>query len=154
MYKRQALAAIHLGRERGYRFHVYADETRPLLQGARLTTYELHAHSIPVTLLCDNMASQVMKNGWVQAVMVGCDRVAANGDCCNKIGTNGIAILARYYGIPFYVCAPTSTIDLTLSHGDQIPIEQRPGEEVTSLWYEHPMAPEGIEVYNLSLIHI
>ena len=143
-----ALAPIHLGHERGYRFHVYADETRPLLQGARLTAYELQANGIPVTLLCDNMASQVMKNGWVQAVLVGCDRVAANGDCCNKIGTSGVAILARHYGIPFYVCAPTSTIDFSLSHGNQIPIEQRPPEEVTSLWYQHPMVPQGIDVYN------
>ncbi len=143
-----ALAPIHLGHERGYYFHVYADETRPLLQGARLTAYELQANGIPVTLLCDNMASQVMKNGWVQAILVGCDRVAANGDCCNKIGTSGVAILARHYGIPFYVCAPTSTIDFSLSHGGQIPIEQRPPEEVTTLWYQHSMAPQGIDVYN------
>ena len=96
-----ALAPIHLGRERGMRFRVFADETRPLLQGARLTAFELMANNIDVTVICDNMASQVMKNGWVQAVMVGCDRVAANGDVCNKIGTSALAILAKHYGIPF-----------------------------------------------------
>ena len=124
------------------------DETRPLLQGARLTAFELAAHGVDVTVICDNMASQVMKNGWVQAVLVGCDRVAANGDVCNKIGTSGLAILAKYYGIPFYVLGPTSTVDLRMADGGLIPIEQRPAEEVSSLWYQKPMIPQGVKVYN------
>ena len=143
-----ALAPLHLGKERGMQFTVYADETRPLLQGIRLTAFELAADAIDVTVICDNMASQVMKNGWVQAVMVGCDRVARNGDACNKIGTSGLAILAKHYGIPFYVLGPISTIDLSLVTGDEIPIEQRPAEEVTTLWYQKPMAPQGVKVYN------
>jgi methylthioribose-1-phosphate isomerase len=143
-----ALAPIHLGRERGYKFRVFTDETRPLLQGARLSAFELAAHGIDTTVICDSMASQVMKNGWVQAVLVGCDRVAANGDACNKIGTSGVAILARYYGIPFYVCAPTSTIDMNARTGADIPIEERPAHEVTEMWYEARMAPEGVNVYN------
>lgn len=143
-----ALAPIHLGRERGMHFRVYTDETRPLLQGARLSAFELMADGVDTTVICDNMASQVMKNGWVDAVFVGCDRVAANGDACNKIGTSGVAILAKYYGIPFYVLGPTSTIDLNTPTGDDIPIEQRPAEEVTHMWYEKPMTPEGIKVYN------
>lgn len=143
-----ALAPLHIGHERGYRFKVYADETRPLLQGARLTAYELQADGIDVTLICDNMASQVMKNGWVQAVLVGCDRVAANGDAANKIGTSGVAILAKHYGVPFYVCAPTSTIDMSAATGADIPIEERPDTEVTELWYRQRMAPQGVKVYN------
>lgn len=143
-----ATAPIYLGQERGYRFHVYADETRPLLQGARLTAYELQSAGINVTLICDNMASSVMANGWVQAVIVGCDRVAANGDTANKIGTSGVAILANYYHIPVYICAPTSTIDLKTKNGGEIKIEQRPAEEVTEAWYKQRMAPEGVDVYN------
>ncbi len=143
-----ALAPVHLGRERGMRFHVYADETRPLLQGARLTAFELAANGVDVTVICDSMASQVMKNGWVQAVLVGCDRVAGNGDVCNKIGTSAVAILAKHYGIPFYVLGPTSTIDLSVETGDAIPIEQRPAEEITTLWYQKPMVPEGVKAYN------
>jgi methylthioribose-1-phosphate isomerase len=143
-----ALAPIYLGRERGYTFHVFADETRPLLQGGRLTAFELQACGVDTTLICDNMASQVMKNGWVQAVFVGCDRVAANGDVCNKIGTSGVAILADHYRIPFYVCAPTSTIDMNVKNGDKIPIEQRPPEEVTEQWYKKRMAPAGVKVFN------
>lgn len=143
-----ALAPIHLGRERGMHFRVYTDETRPLLQGARLSAFELMADGVDTTVICDNMASQVMKNGWVDAVFVGCDRVAANGDACNKIGTSGVAILAKHYGIPFYVLGPTSTIDLNTPTGSEIPIEQRPAEEVTHMWYEKPMAPEGVKVYN------
>ena len=143
-----ALAPIHLGRERGMNFRVFCDETRPLLQGARLSSFELYADGVDTTVICDNMASQVMKNGWVNAVFVGCDRVAANGDACNKIGTSGVAILARHYGIPFYFCAPSSTIDMSLPDGDSIPIEQRPGEEVTEMWYTRRMAPEGVQVYN------
>jgi methylthioribose-1-phosphate isomerase len=143
-----ALAPIYLGQERGYRFRVYADETRPLLQGARLTAWELQQAGVDVTLICDNMASIVMKEGRVQAVLVGCDRVAANGDTANKIGTSGVAILARHYGIPFYVHAPLSTIDLGCRTGDDIHIELRPDEEVTTKWYEKPMAPQGVKVYN------
>jgi methylthioribose-1-phosphate isomerase len=143
-----ALAPVHLGRERGYRFKVFTDETRPLLQGARLSAFELQSNGIETTVICDNMASQVMKNGWVQAVFVGCDRVAANGDSCNKIGTSGVAILAKYYGVPFYVCAPTSTIDMGVSRGEDIPIEERPAEEVTEMWYKNRMVPEGVKVYN------
>ena len=143
-----ALAPIHLGRERGMNFKVFTDETRPLLQGARLSAFELQADGVDTTVICDNMASQVMKNGWVQAIFVGCDRVAANGDACNKIGTSGVAILAKYYGIPFYVCGPTSTIDMSIEKGEDITIEQRPAEEVTEMWYKKRMAPEGVNVYN------
>ncbi|MDR2133209.1 MAG: S-methyl-5-thioribose-1-phosphate isomerase [Clostridiales Family XIII bacterium] len=143
-----ALAPVHIGLEKGYRFRVFVDETRPLLQGARLTAFELLSAGAETTLICDNMASQVMKNGWVQAVLVGCDRLAANGDACNKIGTSGVAILAKHYGIPFYVCLPTSTIDAEIATGDGIPIERRAPEEVTELWYEKRMAPAGVSVYN------
>lgn len=143
-----ALAPIYLGQEQGYNFKVYADETRPLLQGARLTAWELQEAGIDVTLICDNMSSIVMKEGKVQAVLVGCDRVAANGDTANKIGTSGVAILAKHYGIPFYVCSPLSTIDLNCKTGDDIEIEQRSAQEVTAQWYEQPMAPEGVQVYN------
>ena len=143
-----ALAPVYLGQERGYGFRVFADETRPLLQGARLTTWELRKAGVDVTLICDNMASMVMKNGWVDAVFVGCDRVAANGDAANKIGTSGVAILAKHYEIPFYVCAPLSTIDLNTKTGKDIIIEERPGEEIYKAWYIKPMAPQGIKTYN------
>ncbi len=143
-----ALAPIHVGREKGMNFKVYCDETRPLLQGARLSAYELICDGVDTTVICDNMASQVMKDGKVQAVIVGADRIAANGDAANKIGTSGVAILAKYYGIPFYVAAPTSTIDITLDSGKLIPIEQRKSDEVTDMWYETPMAPEGVKVFN------
>ena len=143
-----ATAVMYLGHQKGYNFKIYADETRPLLQGARLTAYELSAAGMDVTLICDNMASTVMKNGWIDAVFVGCDRVAANGDVANKIGTSGVAILAKHYGIPFYVCAPTSTIDMNTPTGKDIHIEQRPPEEVTDMWYSERMAPEGVNVYN------
>ena len=143
-----ATAPIYLGQERGYGFHVYADETRPLLQGARLTAYELHAAGVDVTLMCDNMSASIMKQGRIQAVFVGCDRVAANGDTANKIGTSVVATVAAHYGVPFYVCAPTSTIDMSLESGELIPIEQRKPEEVTEMWYSKRMAPEGIKVYN------
>lgn len=142
------LAPIHLGQERGYNFKVFADETRPLLQGARLTAWELNKAGVDVTLICDNMASQVMKNGWVDAIVVGCDRMAANGDGANKIGTSGVAILAKEYGIPFYMFVPTSTIDLDTPTGDDIHIELRDGNEIREMWYEKPMAPEGIQTYN------
>ena len=143
-----ATAVMYLGHKKGYNFKIYADETRPLLQGARLTAYELSAAGMDVTLICDNMAATVMKNGWIDAVFVGCDRVAANGDVANKIGTFGVAILAKHYGIPFYVCAPTSTIDINTPTGADIHIEQRPAEEVTEMWYNERMAPEGVTVYN------
>lgn len=143
-----ALAPVYLGQERGYGFKVFADETRPLLQGARLTAYELQRAGVDVTLICDNMASSVMQKGWVDAVMVGCDRVAANGDTANKIGTSGVAVLARHYGIPFYVLGPTSTIDYEASSGESIIIEERDPREVTDLWYTRRMAPEGVGVYN------
>lgn len=143
-----ALAPLYLGQERGYGFRVFADETRPLLQGARLTAWELGKAGIDVTLICDNMASIVMKRGLVQAVLVGCDRVAADGDAANKIGTSGLAILARHYGIPFYVLGPVSTVDLACLTGADIPVEERPGEEVTDRWYARRMAPEGVKVFN------
>ena len=143
-----ALAPIHLGRERGWNFRVFCDETRPLLQGARLSAYELLADGVDTTVICDNMASQVMKNGWVDAVLVGADRIAANGDACNKIGTSGVAILARHYGVPFYVLAPLSTIDRSLATGAEIPIEERRGAEITEMWYARPMAPSGVKTYN------
>lgn len=143
-----ATAPIYLGEERGYHFHVFADETRPLLQGARLTAFELQSSGVDVTLICDNMSATVMKNGWVNAVFVGCDRVAANGDAANKIGTSVVAAVAKYYGVPVYICVPTSTIDLNTPTGAEIKIEQRPAEEVTEMWYKERMAPEGIKVFN------
>lgn len=143
-----ALAPIYLGEERGYGFKVFADETRPLLQGARLTAYELHRAGVDVTLICDNMASTVMQKGWVQAVIVGCDRIAMNGDVANKIGTSGVAVLAHHYGIPFYVLGPTSTIDTQCPDGKSIIIEERDPAEVSEMWYTHRMAPENVNVYN------
>ncbi len=143
-----ALGPLFLGKERGMNFRVFSDETRPLLQGARLTSYELQKAGIDVTLICDNMASIVMKNGWVQACFVGCDRVAANGDAANKIGTSGVAILAKHYGIPFYVLGPTSTIDLNCPDGDHIPIELRDPDEIREKWYAEPMALPEVKCYN------
>ncbi|MFT3883526.1 MAG: s-methyl-5-thioribose-1-phosphate isomerase [Gemmatales bacterium] len=133
--------------EQGKRFRVYADETRPLLQGARLTAWELQQRGIPCTLICDNMAAQVMKENKVQMVIVGADRIAANGDTANKIGTYGVAVLAKYHQIPFYVAAPQSTFDLSLPDGSGIPIEQRSAEEITNAFGKRT-APTGIEVYN------
>ncbi len=143
-----ALGPLFLGKERGMNFKVYADETRPLLQGARLTAFELSRAGIDVTLICDNMASIVMKNGWVQACFVGCDRVAANGDVANKIGTSGLAILAHYYGIPFYVLGPSSTIDLSCKTGEDIEIELRSPDEIKTMFYLRPMAPKEVKCYN------
>ena len=147
-----ALAPMYIALEHGWDpkndMHVYCDETRPLLQGARLSAYEMHAAGIDTYVQCDNMASYTMKEGKVGIIFVGCDRVAANGDFANKIGTSGVAIIAKHYGIPFYVCAPSSTIDMTLESGDEIHIEQRKGEEVTEMWYEERMAPEGVGVVN------
>ena len=144
-----ATAPMYVAQEHGWTdFRVYCDETRPLLQGARLTAFELHNAGIDTTLICDNMASITMKRGLVNIVFVGCDRVTRNGDAANKIGTSGVAILAKHYGIPFYVCAPSSTIDMSLETGDQIPIEERAPEEVTEMWYSERMAPEGVKVCN------
>lgn len=142
------LGPLLLGKEKGYDFHVYTDETRPLLQGARLTSYELEKAGIDVTLICDNMASLVMKEGKINAVLVGTDRIASNGDIANKIGTSGVAILAKYYGIPFYVLGPYSTIDYDCKSGDDIVIEQRNAEEIKNLWYTKPMALKETKCYN------
>ena len=143
-----AIGPMLLGKERGIDFRVFADETRPLLQGARLTSYELTKAGIDVTLICDNMASMVMKNGWVQACFVGCDRIAANGDFANKIGTSGVAILAKHYGIPFYTLGPTSTIDMSCPTGDDIKIEERDPGEIKKMWYKEPMALEETKCFN------
>ena len=143
-----ALAPVYVAKEQGHSLSVYADETRPLLQGARLTAYELCEAGIEATVICDNMASYVMRKGLVDAVLVGCDRVAANGDTANKIGTSGVAILAKYYHIPFYVCAPFSTMDLNTETGKDIPIEMRDGEEIRSLWYQKPMVPRKARTLN------
>lgn len=142
------LGPILLGQEQGYHFKVYADETRPLLQGARLTSFELEHAGVDVTLICDNMASVVMKNGWIQACLVGCDRIAANGDTANKVGTSGVAVLAKHYGIPFYVLGPSSTIDLDCAHGGLIPIEERPAEEIKTLFFTQPDALPQTKCYN------
>jgi len=142
-----ALAALFSAAEQGKRLHVYADETRPLLQGARLTAWELQQAGIDVTVICDSMAAQVMKEGRVQGVIVGADRIAANGDTANKIGTYGLAVLARAHAIPFYVAAPSSTFDLSLLSGDGIPIEQRDPREVTH-GFGKQTVPEGVRCYN------
>lgn len=143
-----ALGPLFLAKERGIEIHVFADETRPLLQGARLTTYELHRAGIDVTLICDNMASLVMAQGKIQACFVGCDRVARNGDAANKIGTSGVAILAKHYGIPFYVLGPSSTIDLSCPDGAHIPIEERSPDEIRTLFFEKPSALPDVKCYN------
>ncbi|MGH7139212.1 MAG: S-methyl-5-thioribose-1-phosphate isomerase [Pirellulales bacterium] len=142
-----ALAVVFAAQDAGKRLHVYADETRPLLQGARLTAWELKQRAIDVTLICDSMAAQVMREGRVQAVVVGADRIAANGDTANKIGTYGVALLAAAHDIPFYVAAPTSTFDRSIASGDAIPIEQRSAEEITH-GFGRQTAPAGIAVYN------
>ena len=142
------LGTLLLGKERGYEFHVYTDETRPLLQGARLTAYELDRAGIDVTLICDNMASIVMKQGKINACFVGCDRVAANGDTANKIGTSGVAVLAKYYGIPFYVFCPSSTIDPGCADGSCIKIEEREPQEIKKMFFKEPSAPETVKCYN------
>ena len=145
-----ATAPIYYGQEKGMTFHVYSDETRPLLQGARLTSYELQKAGVDVTLICDNMASIVMKQGKINAVFVGCDRIAANGDFANKIGTSGVAILAKHYGVPFYTLGPSSTIDFDTPTGDDIHIELRDPEEVKEMWYKEPMALKEVKGYNPS----
>ncbi|MEX2287834.1 MAG: s-methyl-5-thioribose-1-phosphate isomerase, partial [Planctomycetaceae bacterium] len=142
-----ALSVIFAATAAGKTLHVYADETRPLLQGARLTTWELMQRGIDVTLICDSTAGWLMKQGRVQAVVTGADRVAANGDVANKIGTYSVALLARVHGIPFYVAAPSSTFDLSLPDGGAIPIEERAAEEITH-GFGKPTAPAGVEAYN------
>ncbi len=142
-----ALGCIFYAAEQGKRLQVYVDETRPLLQGARLTAWELLQRGIPTTLLCDGAAAWLMRQGRVQAVLVGADRIAANGDVANKIGTYALALAAREHGIPFYVVAPSSTFDLSLSSGEAIPIEQRSGEEVTCCGGQR-IAPEGVRAFN------
>jgi methylthioribose-1-phosphate isomerase len=142
-----ALAVFFAAQEAGKRFSVFADETRPLNQGSRLTAWELQRRGIDVTVICDSMAGHVMQAGRIQKVFVGADRIAANGDTANKIGTYAVAVLARHHGIPFYVVAPTSTFDLGLADGSTIPIEQRdPGE--INLGFVGPNTPPGVAVYN------
>lgn len=142
-----ALAVLFKAKEQGKRIKVFADETRPLLQGSRLTAWELMQAGIDVTLICDNMAAHVMKQGKVQCVIVGADRIAANGDTANKIGTYGVSILAKEHEIPFYVAAPVSTFDLSIKSGNDIPIEERSPEEVTN-GFGKRTAPEGVKVFN------
>ena len=142
-----ALAVIFAAAAQGKRLQVYADETRPLLQGARLTAWELQQRNVPVTLICDSMAGWVMKEQRVQAVITGADRIAANGDAANKIGTYSVALLARAHGIPFYVAAPSSTFDFSLTSGEAIPIEQRDAREITH-GLGRQVAPDDVAVYN------
>lgn len=143
-----AQGPFYLAKEQGVNIHVFVDETRPLLQGARLTSYELTKAGVDCTLICDNMASIVMKQGKVQAVFFGCDRIARNGDTANKIGSSGLAVLAHYYGIPVYTLGPSTTIDFNCPDGDHIPIEERPHDEIKKLFYEKPMALEEVKCYN------
>jgi methylthioribose-1-phosphate isomerase len=142
-----ATAPIYTAHAQGKRVSVYADETRPLLQGARLTAWELQQVGVPVTVITDNMAATVLAQGRVRGVIVGTDRVAANGDFANKIGTLGVAVLAKEFGVPFYVAAPLSSIDMQLASGDLIPIEERKPEEVTE-GFGRRTAPVGVQVYN------
>jgi len=143
-----ALGPIYWAHQLGYAPRVYVDETRPLLQGSRLTAFELTKAGVDSTLICDNMASLVMSQGKIDMVMLGCDRIAANGDVANKIGTSGVAILAKHYGVPFYVLGPTTTIDFNCPTGKDIVIEERASYEVTELYFDKPVAPKGMKVYN------
>jgi methylthioribose-1-phosphate isomerase len=143
-----ALGVIRAAWEQGKQIEVIADETRPVLQGARLTAWELMQDKIPVTLITDNMAGSLMRQGKIDLCIVGADRIAANGDVANKIGTYSVAVLAKAHGIPFYVAAPYSTIDLQTKSGADIPIEQRQPQEVTTIHGSHPIAPSGVHVYN------
>ena len=142
-----ALAVIFAAHDQGKNIHVYVDETRPLLQGARLTAWELMQRKVPSTLICDSMAAWVMKQGMVQAVITGADRIAANGDAANKIGTYGLSVLAQAHGIPFYVVAPSSTFDFDIATGEEIPIEQRDGKEITTAFGKQT-APDHVKTYN------
>ena len=143
-----ALSPIYVGAEQGMKFKVYCDETRPLLQGSRLSAFEMVSLGMETTVLCDNMAASLMKKGLINAVFTGCDRVAANGDAANKIGTMNVAILARHFNIPFYIFAPTSTIDMKCKSGEDITIEYRNPNEVSELWFEKRMAPDGVNIFN------
>ncbi len=142
-----ATAPMYLGHQKGYHFRIFADETRPYLQGARLTAFELKKAGLDVTLICDNMAALVMASGQVNAVITGCDRVAANGDSANKIGTMNLAILAKHFGIPFYIAAPTPTIDPYTAKGTDIPIEERPSEELRMI-HGRSISPQDVPIYN------
>lgn len=142
------LGTLLLGKELGYNFHVFSDETRPLLQGARLTSFELYQAGIDVTLICDSAASMLMKQGKINACFVGCDRVAANGDTANKIGTRSVAVNAKYHGVPFYVFCPRSTIDFNCVSGSDIVIEERSPEEIKTNFFEKPVAPKGVKCFN------
>ncbi|MBU1997993.1 MAG: S-methyl-5-thioribose-1-phosphate isomerase, partial [Candidatus Omnitrophica bacterium] len=142
-----ALGVIYAASARGKKISVYSCETRPLLQGARLTTWELKRQGIDVTLICDSMAAVLMQQGKIDKVIVGADRIAANGDTANKIGTYALAVLCRQHNIPFYVAAPYSTFDLSIKSGKEINIEQRPAEEITTLFFKYPMAAGNIKVF-------
>ena len=142
-----ALSVFFTAQDIGKKLHVFVDETRPLLQGSRLTAWELKQRGIDATLICDSMAAQVMREGKVQAVVTGADRIAANGDSANKIGTYSVAVLAHAHGIPFYIAAPTTTFDLSIDTGDEIPIEQRKAEEITH-GFGKQTAPDDVQVYN------
>ncbi len=142
-----ALSVFFTAQDVGKNLHIFVDETRPLLQGSRLTAWELQHRKIESTLICDNMAAQVMREGKVQAVVTGADRIARNGDSANKIGTYGVACLAKAHNIPFYIAAPTTTFDLTIESGDEIPIEERASEEITN-GFNKQTAPDGVNVYN------
>lgn len=143
-----ALAPVYLAHSRGLAPRIYADETRPLMQGARITVFELMKAGVDVTLQCDSMASSLMSSGCIDIVFTGCDRVACNGDTANKVGTSALAVLARYYGIPFYIVGPTSSIDPETASGKDIPVEQREADEVTDLYFSRRTAPAGVKVYN------
>ncbi|PKP60875.1 S-methyl-5-thioribose-1-phosphate isomerase [Candidatus Atribacteria bacterium HGW-Atribacteria-1] len=142
-----ATSPMYLSKDRGWNIHVYVDETRPYLQGARLTAFELNEAGINVTLICDNMAGMILSKGKVNEIIVGADRIAANGDVANKIGTMPLAILAKHFGVPFYVAAPSTTVELACESGNNIPIEERDVNEVTN-WFGIRIAPKGIDVYN------
>lgn len=143
-----ALGVIYRAEEEGKKLKIFACETRPMLQGARLTTWELKRKGIDVTLICDSMAATLMKQGRIRKVIVGADRIAANGDAANKVGTYNLAVLSRHHKIPFYIAAPFSTFDLKLKTGEGIPIEERQAEEVTELFFKRPIAPKGVKVFN------
>ena len=143
-----ALGPIYLAQQKGYMPKVYSCETRPMLQGSRLTAYELTKAGVDVTLICDNMAADVMQRGKIDIVFFGCDRIAANGDVANKVGSSMIAVLAKHYGIPCYSIGPSNTIDFNTKTGNDIVIEERPAFEVTDQYFDKPVAPKGIKVYN------
>lgn len=143
-----ALGPIYYAQQKGFMPKVYSCETRPMLQGSRLTAYELTKAGVDVTLICDNMASDVMRRGKIDIVFFGCDRIAANGDVANKVGSSMIAILAKHYGIPCYSLGPMNTIDFNTPTGNDIVIEERPSFEVTDMYFDKPVAPKGVKVYN------